>query len=63
MPSSEKLFEPVGYFIAVATTAFSTVLFYYYSSDLYYSLLAAFLSGLMVWLSYIIMRLLYIASR
>lgn len=63
MPNDEKLFEPIGYVIGVGTFLFSTFFFYYYSGDLYYSVLGAILSALMVWLSYVIMRLLFIASR
>ena len=63
MDTQGKLFEPIGYGVGIATFLLSTILFYYYSADLYYSLLGAFLSALMVWLSYVIIRLLLLASR
>lgn len=63
MVSSDRLFEPIGYSLGIVTFLFSTLLFYNFSADLYYSLLGAFLSALMVWLSYVIMRLLFLASR
>lgn len=63
MPANEKLFERIGYSIGIGTFLFSTLFFYYYSDEFYYSFLGALLSALMVWLSYIIIRLLYIASR
>lgn len=63
MLTNEKLFEPVGYAIGIFTLLISTIFFFYYSQELYYSALGAILAAMMVWLSYVIMRLLYLASR
>jgi hypothetical protein len=63
MVKGDRLFEPIGYSVGIITFLVSTVLFYNFSADLYYSLLGAFLSALMVWLSYVIMRVLFLASR
>lgn len=63
MDYREHLFEPIGYGVAFTSFFFSLFFFYFYSADLYYSALGAFLAALMIWLSYVILRLLYMASR
>ena len=63
MLTNERLFEPFGYAVGIFTLIISTIFFYYYSADFYYSFIGAILAAMMVWLSYVIMRLLYLASR
>jgi len=63
MNGKPKVFEWLGYTVALVTFFFSIVVFYHYSDDLYYSWLAAFLSAMLVWLSYIIIRMLVMAMR
>ena len=63
MNDDAKIFEWVGWTIALVTFI-GCYLFYNSNADeSYYSIIAAFLSAMMVWMSYIIIRMLVIAMR
>lgn len=57
------LFEWKGYAILFATFVFTLLFYYSYSADWYYSFYGAFFSAVMVWGSYLVIRMIYLASR
>lgn len=62
MGNGSSLFEWKGYALAVATLVFTVLFYYYYSYDFYYSLVGALFSAAMVWGSYLVIRMIYLAS-
>lgn len=63
MDDKPKVFEWMGYTIALATLIFSVFYYYMQSADLYFSTIGAIFTALLVWMSYIIIRLLLISAR
>lgn len=59
----KKLFEPTGFLIAAATLLFSLILFYNDTDAFFGSLAAALLAAALIWLSYLVLRLVLIAFR
>lgn len=58
-----KLFEPTGYIIAVATFLFSFILFYNNTDVFGGSIAAALLSAALVWMTYLMLRLVLLTFR
>lgn len=61
--SSHKIIEPIGFIVAGVTTFFSLWLFYSDNDKFLGSLWAAFIAGGLVWTSYVIVRMLWLALR
>lgn len=58
-----KLFEPTGFIIAAATLLFSLILFYNDTNAFLGSLAAAILAAALIWMTYLILRFVWIAFR
>lgn len=63
MEEEKKLIEWKGTVLAIATLIFSVFFFNYYSDDLYYSTLGAIMSALLVWGTYLVMRVMFLALK
>ena len=61
--NSGKIIEPIGYIIAAATLIFSLILFYSDTGQFLGSLGAAILAAGLVWVSYVITRMLWLALK
>lgn len=57
------LFEKKGYLIAVVTFLVTLVLFYNWTQEPLYCLIAAIINATILWGSWIVCRMCYIASR
>lgn len=60
---SDKIFEPTGVIVALATLIFSLILFYNDTNVFLGSLMAALLAAALVWMTYVILRLVVLAFR
>ena len=63
MNKDAKVFEWMGWVILLVSFIGCYLFFNSYADESYYSFMAAFLSAMMVWMSYIIIRMLVIAMR
>jgi hypothetical protein len=63
MKNQHPVFEMKGYILAVATFLFTLVLFFSYTQELMWCLIASLINAGIVWGSYLIMRLCYLASK
>lgn len=59
----EKIFEPIGYIIGAATFLFSLFLFYSDTSVFWGSFAAALIAAGLIWVSYVILRIFFLALR
>lgn len=60
METKKSYFEWKGYLVALLTFVYSLFFFYWHSSSLYYSVMGAIVLMLLAWLSYLVLRFLYI---
>jgi hypothetical protein len=58
-----KLIEPIGFIIALATFLFSLILFYSNTGMFWGSFAAALLAAGLFWISYVILRLVVLTFR
>lgn len=61
--SHDKVIEPIGFIVAGATLLFSLILFYTDNSQLLDSLLAAVMAAGLTWITYIILRWVWLAIK
>lgn len=59
----DKIFEPIGCVVAIATLFFSLFLFYHYTDVFWGSLAAACMAAAWAWATYIILRMILLAIR
>ncbi len=62
MGYGSSLFEWKGYTLAFATLVFTVLFYYSYSSNFYYSIVGALFTAALVWGSYLVIRMIYLAS-
>ena len=60
---SDKIFEPIGVIVAAATFLFSLILFYTDTATFWGSVFAALLAGGLTWVTYVILRIFYLAVK
>jgi len=58
-----QLFEPFGYVIAAVSALFSFILFYNDTGTLWGSLFAALMAAALFWLTYVVIRLIFLAFK
>ena len=59
----KEIFDIWGLVVMVATGVFSWFLFWSYSGEFTFSLFAAIMAAGMVWMAYVIIRMVYLALR
>jgi hypothetical protein len=59
----DKVIEPIGFVVAVATGLFSFILFYSDNGQFLGSLFAALMAAGLTWISYVILRWILLAIR
>ncbi len=58
-----EIFDKWGLIVMVATCIFSLFLFWSYSGQFIFSLMAALIAGGMVWMAYIVIRIVYFSLK
>lgn len=58
-----SLFEWKGYLIAFLTFVFTSFFYFSYSADWFYSLVGAGFTAALVWVSYLVIRMMILAAE
>jgi hypothetical protein len=58
-----RIIEPIGFVIAGCTFLFSWILFYQDTNETIDSFTAAFMAAALVWMSYVILRLMWVTMK
>lgn len=59
----DKIIEPTGFIVAIATAIFSLILFYSQTQMFFGSVMAALIASALCWVTYIILRWVILAFR
>jgi len=63
MDNTKPIFEKKGYLIALLTFVVTFFLFYAWTSELLWCLIASIINAAIMWGTYIVIRMCYLASR
>ena len=63
MDNNSNLFEWKGYSVGIVSLLLSVLMFFNYSSELFYSFFAAGLLSVLTWGTYIVIRMILLTAR